>query len=112
MRVLGRYDVRGTGLTGERGIEIDAGAMKAISVPEGPADDSLAALGQRRRVVLSVSSFLVVPEIVAAAIRIAARTIWMQEGVVDERSAELARRAGLFVVMDRCIAKEIYKRRK
>lgn len=51
-----------------------------------------------------------VPEIVDAAIRIGARAIWMQEGVEDEPSAERARRAGLFVVMDRCIAKEIYKR--
>jgi len=53
-----------------------------------------------------------VPEIVDAAIRIGARAIWMQEGVQDEPSAERARRAGLFVVMDLCIAKEIYKRRK
>jgi uncharacterized protein len=53
-----------------------------------------------------------VPEIVDAAIRIGARAIWMQEGVEDEPSAERARRAGLFVIMDNCIAKEIYKRCK
>ena len=53
-----------------------------------------------------------VPEIVEAAIRIGARAIWMQEGVQDEPSAERARRAGLFVIMDSCIAKEIHKRRK
>jgi hypothetical protein len=53
-----------------------------------------------------------VPEIVDAAIRIGARAIWMQEGVEDEASAERARRAGLFVIMDNCIAKEIYKRRR
>jgi predicted CoA-binding protein len=53
-----------------------------------------------------------VPEIVDAAIRIGARAIWMQEGVEDEASAERARRAGLFVIMDNCIAKEIYKRHK
>ena len=53
-----------------------------------------------------------VPEIVDAAIRIGARAVWMQEGVEDEASAERARRAGLFVIMDNCIAKEIYKRRK
>ena len=53
-----------------------------------------------------------VPEIVDAAIRIGARAIWMQEGVEDERSADRARRAGLFVIMDNCIAKEIYKRQK
>jgi predicted CoA-binding protein len=53
-----------------------------------------------------------VPEIVDAAIRIGARAIWMQEGVEDEPSAGRARRAGLFVIMDNCIAKEIYKRRE
>lgn len=53
-----------------------------------------------------------VPEIVDSAIRIGARAIWMQEGVEDEPSAERARRAGLFVVSDLCIAKEIYKRDK
>ena len=51
-----------------------------------------------------------VAEIVDAAIRIGARAIWMQEGVEDERAAERARQAGLFAIMDHCIAKELYKR--
>lgn len=50
-----------------------------------------------------------VPEVVEAAIRIGARAIWMQEGVVNEPAAGRARRAGLFVVMDLCIAKELHK---
>jgi predicted CoA-binding protein len=47
-----------------------------------------------------------VPEIVEAAIRIGARAIWLQEGVVHEGAAQRAREAGLEVVMDRCILKE------
>jgi hypothetical protein len=47
-----------------------------------------------------------VPEIVEAALRIGAAAIWMQEGVVHEDAAKLARSAGLTVVMDRCILKE------
>lgn len=47
-----------------------------------------------------------VPEIVEEAIRIGARSIWMQEDVVHEEAAARARAAGLFVVMDRCILKE------
>jgi predicted CoA-binding protein len=47
-----------------------------------------------------------VPEIVDAAIRIGAKAIWMQEGVVDHESAAKARAAGLAVLMDRCILKD------
>jgi uncharacterized protein len=51
-----------------------------------------------------------VPEIVAAAIQIGARCVWMQEGVVHAEAAERARRAGLFVVMDKCMLKEHARR--
>lgn len=47
-----------------------------------------------------------VPEIVESAIKIKAKAVWMQEGVVHEEAAERARQAGLIVVMDRCILKE------
>ena len=47
-----------------------------------------------------------VPPIVASAVRIGARAVWMQEGVVHEDAAQRAREAGLTVVMDRCILKE------
>jgi predicted CoA-binding protein len=47
-----------------------------------------------------------VPEIVDAAIRIGAKAIWMQEGVVHNAAAEKGKAAGLRVVMDRCMLKE------
>jgi len=51
-----------------------------------------------------------VPEIVEAAIRIGARAVWMQEGVMHQEAAKRARQAGLIVIMDRCILKEHRKR--
>ena len=51
-----------------------------------------------------------VPDIVESAIRIGARGVWMQEGVMHPEAAERARRASLVVVMNACILKEHIKR--
>ncbi len=44
--------------------------------------------------------------IVREAIKIGAKVVWMQEGVINEESATLAEKAGLKVVMDKCMRKE------
>ncbi|MBW1636457.1 MAG: CoA-binding protein [Deltaproteobacteria bacterium] len=41
--------------------------------------------------------------IVEQAVDIGARAVWMQQGIINSEAAELARRKGIFVVMDRCI---------
>ena len=47
-----------------------------------------------------------VDEIVEQAIQLKIPAIWLQEDVINERAAEKARQAGMFVVMDRCVLKE------
>jgi predicted CoA-binding protein len=44
--------------------------------------------------------------IIDEAIKIGARAVWMQEGVINEEAAAKARDAGLLVVMDKCMLKE------
>jgi uncharacterized protein len=48
-----------------------------------------------------------VPEIVEQAIEIKAKAVWMQEGVGNQPAAQRARDAGLRVVVDRCMKKEL-----
>ena len=47
-----------------------------------------------------------VEEVVDQAIRLKVPAIWMQEEVVNEKAADKARQAGIFVIMDSCILKE------
>jgi hypothetical protein len=41
--------------------------------------------------------------IVRSAIKVGARVIWMQQGIVNQEAAGLAEKAGLTVIMDRCL---------
>jgi predicted CoA-binding protein len=44
--------------------------------------------------------------IVDEAVKIGAKAVWMQEGVINEKAASKAREAGLLVVMNKCMFKE------
>ncbi len=47
-----------------------------------------------------------IPVITQQCIAINAPAIWLQEGVIDQASADIAVRENIFTVMDRCIYKE------
>ncbi len=49
--------------------------------------------------------------VVEEAIKIGAKAVWMQEGVINKLSATQAKEAGLKVVMNKCMRKEHLKLR-
>jgi len=51
-----------------------------------------------------------VPEIAEEAIRVGAKFFWMQENVVNEQARKKLVDAGIPVVMDHCMMKELEKR--
>jgi uncharacterized protein len=62
--------------------EVDPTAVELVDIFRTPAD---------------------VPPLVEEAIAVGAKVVWMQLGVVHEEAARQAVRAGLDVVMDRCV---------
>jgi predicted CoA-binding protein len=44
--------------------------------------------------------------VIEEAIKVRAKVIWMQEGVINQEAKAIAVNAGLLVVMDKCIRKE------
>jgi hypothetical protein len=47
-----------------------------------------------------------IPPIVESAIAIKAKVVWMQQDIVNEEAAAKARKAGLTVIMDRCLKED------
>jgi predicted CoA-binding protein len=67
------------------------------------AADALAASGQRIDIIDCFRKSEDIPPLARDAIAIRAGCLWMQLGIENQQAADLARAAGLDVVMDHCI---------
>ena len=88
---------------GYRIIPVNPGAQEVLGEKAYP---NLSAIPERVDVVDIFRRPEDVLPVVEEAIKIGAKYIWMQEGIVNDQAAEKARRAGLAVVMDRCMSVE------
>src|SRR5262249_10350402 len=68
------------------------------------ADPSLEAVPEKGALVHVFRRPETTPPIAESSVRIAARALWLQQGVWNEEAAATAKAGGLMVVMDRCIA--------
>ena len=67
---------------------------------------SLSAIPEKVEVVDIFRKSEDIPPIVEEAIKIGAKAVWMQEGIINKPAAKKAKSAGLLVVMDKCMRKE------
>ncbi len=85
---------------GYRIIPVNPGRREILGQPCYP---DLRAIPGRVEVVDIFRRPELVEPVVRDAIAIHARVVWMQEGIVNEQAAALAEKAGLTVIMDRCM---------
>ena len=71
-----------------------------------PAHDSVSDIPETIDIVDVFRRPLQVGPVVDDAIAAGACAVWMQQGIVNEDAAQMARQAGLDVVMDRCMLVE------
>lgn len=93
---------------GYRIIPVNPSLQEALGEKAYP---SLLEIPEKVDLVLIFRRSEAVPPLVEQAIRIGARAVWMQLGIIHQEAAEKAIRAGLDVVMDACMMVE-HRRRK
>jgi len=90
----------------EQGYRIIPVNPKAKEILGEPCHPDLASIPEPVDVVNIFRRSEEVLPIVEVAIKIGAKAVWMQEGVMNEEAAAQARKSRLLVVMDRCMLKE------
>ncbi|MBT3362125.1 MAG: CoA-binding protein [Chloroflexi bacterium] len=93
----------------EQGYEIIPVNPKESQILGQKAYPNLSSIPQKVDVVQIFRKPEDVPPIINEAIKIKAKAVWMQEGIINEQAAASAKDAGLMVVMNKCMFKEHQK---
>ena len=88
---------------GYRIVPINPSAPEILGQRSYPSVTAAVEAGERIDMVDCFRKSADIPPIADEAIAVGAKCLWMQIGVIDEASAAKARKAGLAVVMDRCV---------
>lgn len=90
----------------EEGYQVHPVNPKAGEILGRPSYPNLSSIPEAVEVVNIFRRSEDVMPIVDEAIKVGAKAVWMQAGVINEAAAARARDAGLLVVMDKCIREE------
>ena len=93
----------------EQGYEIIPVNPKESQILGQKAYPNLSSIPQKVDVVQIFRKPEDVPPIINEAIKIKAKAVWMQEGIINEQAAASAKDAGLMVAMNKCMFKEHQK---
>ena len=90
----------------DRGFRVYPIHPKATSILGQKVYPNLAAIPEHVDIVNVFRRAEFTPEVAHQAVAIAAGALWLQQGIINPQSWEIATEAGLKCVMDRCIAVE------
>ncbi|MCB0384379.1 MAG: CoA-binding protein [Bdellovibrionales bacterium] len=93
----------------ERGYEVDGVNPKETQIHGRPIYPGLSDVPQPLEIVDVFRASEHIPALVDELIPLKPKVIWLQEGVTHPEAEEKAKRAGIEVVSDLCIKKEIYR---
>ena len=90
----------------ERGFEIIPVNPREAEILGKKSYPDLASIGRKVDIVDVFRKGETTPPITEEAVKIGAGCIWLQEGVISQESYDISTRAGVPIVMNRCVLKE------
>jgi predicted CoA-binding protein len=90
----------------DAGYEVEGVRPHANEILEMPCYDAILDMPEPMQIVCVFRASEHIPQIVDEIIEIGAKVLWLPEGVTHPEAENKARKAGIFVISNRCIKKE------